>query len=445
MSQFKFLHAADLHLDVPMKHIKHISTLKDTTFKALNNLVDCAKKEKVDALLLAGDTWNSEDASLKARFALKKACEDLQKANIKVYIVHGNHDPLDDIFKNMSFPENVHIFSEECESIALEKDEKTIAYIYGISHATDKETRNLSEQFAHINAKERNEAYHVALFHTSLNHSEDGALYAPCALSELVEKNMHYFALGHVHSYKMLNTFPHIAYAGSLQGLHINEENEHGCVCVTLKRDAQNKEEIDTKFIPLAPLVWKKVNYTIEDEQENSEEENSNSGEADLISLHSKLYDIFEEISHSMPENVEHIIARLHIDGTTKYNSKLRNAYLLQEFIDNLNAELSLLSPKISIKDTNVDTEESQIYQSIEEVLQEDSFLSASLQEGEKLLSLDDEKLLEFAYKMYQDSPIQKQYKRILPPIDDVDLIKEIIVQAQYICMQSVSQMKTKE
>ncbi len=443
MSQFKFLHAADLHLDVPMKHIKHISALKDTTFKALNNLVECAKKEKVDALLLAGDTWNSEDASLKARFALKKACEELQNNNIKVYIVHGNHDPIDEVFQSMSFPENVFFFNEEYESIVFEKNNETIAYIHGISHETDKETRNLSTNFKKISEKEKKEAFHVGLFHTSLNNSEDGALYAPCSVSELVEKNMHYFALGHVHTHKMLNENPHIAYSGSLQGLHINEKNEHGCYCVTLQRDEKTKNvEIESTFISLAPLIWKEVNYTIEDfatienseDAENQERKNT----VDLLSIHSNLYDIFEEIAHSMPKNVSYILARLKLEGKTDLNSKLRNSYILQEFLDNLNDELAHLSPKVTIKDIIIETSESADNISIAEILAEDTFLAKTLQEAESLLAANSSEILEYAYNLYQESPIQKQYKRILPPIDNEEVLKEIITKAQYICMQSM-------
>lgn len=122
MSHFKFIHIADLHLDVPMKHISHVleeSSL--ATFHALENLIEYVKEEKPDAVLFSGDIWNDEDMSLKARLVIKKACEIFDGLNIKVYIIHGNHDPLNTIFQKLALPKNVHVFGTSVESIPLDR------------------------------------------------------------------------------------------------------------------------------------------------------------------------------------------------------------------------------------------------------------------------------------------------------------------------------------
>ncbi len=446
MSQFKFIHAADLHLDVPMRHVKHIPALTDITFKALDALVQAAKKEKVDAVLFSGDIWNSEDTSLKARFTFQKACEALEKLNIKVFIAYGNHDPLEDDFQKLNLPENVFFFKENYEAIPFEKDGEEIAIIHGISHITSKESRNLTEFFPKLGIREKKKAYQIAMLHTSLSGSPtskaDKGIYAPCSLNDLIKKNPHYWALGHVHSYQVLNENPHIVYSGSLQGLHINEDKLHGAVCITMTRDEKTKDaKIKTKFLPLAPLVWEDMTYTFNEEEQNPdtiEEITTN----DILNLQNTLYDEVEKLIANMPNCVQHVVIRLKLQGETKLNAKLRNSFILQEFIENFNEQLALLSPVCSIKDIQIESEEIAKKYSIEELIKEDTFLAQALQEGDKLLSLSKDEMLEEMYNIYLQSPIQKQFKKILPPIEDEKKLKKIIKQALYICIQSMEEAK---
>ncbi len=448
MSEFKFIHAADLHLDVPMKHIKSsgMNNTADMTFKALNNLIDFAIKEKVDALLLAGDIWNHEDASLKARLALKKACETLQKAEIKVYIIHGNHDPLEDNFQYLTLPDNVFIFKDTIETVPFIKDEKEIAYIHGISHATRKETKNLAKSFPIITEKAKQEAFHIAMLHTTLAQNTGEAVYAPCTLAELIEKNPHYWALGHIHAYEILNTEPHIVYSGSLQGLHINETGAHGCVYVCLKRDENNNTQIKTDFISLAPLQWEKINFNFDNENFHEEDgENQKKIQQDLTDLESIFIEKLEKITAQATKNLEYIIARFILTGHTDLNKKLRNIYALQELIENLNEHGKSLSSSFNIKDIIIETEESMEGQnkgqSIEEILKEDNFLAQVLREGEFLLSeenLNSETLQVLIQKLYHESPLQKQHQKTLPLITDEELLRKMVQQAQYICIQNM-------
>ncbi len=444
MSQFKFIHAADLHLDVPMRHIKHIPSLQDITFKALDALVTAAKKEKVDAIIFAGDIWNSEDASLKARFAFQKACESLEKLNINVYIACGNHDPLEEDMQKSNLPANVFIFKEFYEAISFEKEGEEIATIHGISHATTKESRNLTEFFPKIGLRERKKSFQIAVLHTSLagspDNKEDKGIYAPCSMNDLIKKNPHYWALGHVHSYQVLNEEPHIVYSGSTQGLHINEAGIHGAVCVTMTRDEKTKDvKTKTKFLALAPLVWEEIVYTFDEEDdENIDEITTN----DLLNLQNTLFDEVEKAISKFPSSTQHVAIRLKLQGHTKLNSKLRNTFIYEELIENFNEQLSLLSPVCSIKDMLIETEEKSIKYTIEELIKEDTFLAEALKEGEKLLSLSHDEMLEEMYNLYANSPIQKQFKKVLPPIEEKEQIKKIIKQALYICIQSMEEAK---
>ncbi|HVC23734.1 MAG TPA: metallophosphoesterase, partial [Candidatus Dormibacteraeota bacterium] len=76
----KLLHAADLHLDSPLRGLVRYEGCPETdgqiaTRRALDNLVRLARDEAVDAVLLAGDIFDSDwkDAATGLFFARQMA------------------------------------------------------------------------------------------------------------------------------------------------------------------------------------------------------------------------------------------------------------------------------------------------------------------------------------------------------------------------------------
>lgn len=68
--------------------------------------------------------------------------ESLDKEQIAVYIVQGNHDPADSWKRHMPLPKNVHIFSSErVERFPLLVRGQEVAGLYGrsIDHSTQYE------------------------------------------------------------------------------------------------------------------------------------------------------------------------------------------------------------------------------------------------------------------------------------------------------------------
>ena len=85
--EIKFIHAADLHLDSPFLGLsdldeKLFEKIKESTFNALNKLVNEAIKHRVDFVLLIGDLFDNSEQSLKAQVKLKNAFDQLNEDNI---------------------------------------------------------------------------------------------------------------------------------------------------------------------------------------------------------------------------------------------------------------------------------------------------------------------------------------------------------------------------
>ena len=152
MKKFRFIHAADLHLDSPFRGLAQTSPrlrdlLHSATFQALDRIVSHAIESESDFVLLAGDLYDSSDRSLRALVEFRRQMERLAERDIGAYVVHGNHDPLNGWGSEFSMPPNVFVFPGEiCEQSIL-REGREIARISGVSYAQERVTENLAKSF----------------------------------------------------------------------------------------------------------------------------------------------------------------------------------------------------------------------------------------------------------------------------------------------------------
>lgn len=252
--EISFIHAADLHLDSPFKGLSNLPEsifrqVRESTFTALDRLIDAAIAKQVDFILIAGDLFDNEKQSLKAQIRLRKAFEKLQEHAISVYLSYGNHDYMSGNRYPVTYPENVFIFpTEEVSSFTFVKDEIKLAQIYGFSY----ENRAVYERKAKA-YKINNQTipYHIAMLHGSIISNTEHDVYAPFQISDLVEEDFNYWALGHIHKREILKNSPPIVYPGNLQGRNRKETGEKGCYHVVLK-----DKQADLSFIPLQSIEF---------------------------------------------------------------------------------------------------------------------------------------------------------------------------------------------
>ncbi len=260
MRDISFIHAADLHLDSPLKGMEHhmptdiIERAKESSFVSLHRIVDKAIEEKVDFVLFAGDIYDSEHRSIRAQIKFRKEMERLNKEGIEVFLIHGNHDFLMAKGNRIDLPENVHIFGSDVEFKAYQDHGETIAHIYGFSYGQRAVTENLTPYYQ----KKEGVFYHIGMLHGSVEQSVEHDTYAPFQISQLQEKEFDYWALGHIHKRQELSAEPPIIYAGNIQGRHKKELGDKGCYLVRLSK-------LDTKyeFYPTNDITWKQVNMSL--------------------------------------------------------------------------------------------------------------------------------------------------------------------------------------
>ena len=248
---FKFIHAADIHLDSPLRGLSRYESapeesIRNACRRAFANLVDIAIEEKVSFVLLAGDLYDGDWKDYSTGIFLSQQMGRLGQHGISVFTVAGNHDAANRMTKALDSPRNMTIMaSRKVETIKL--DELAVA-IHGQSYGTQHVDENLAAGFG---IAEKG-LFNIGLLHTSLDGREGHAVYAPCTIDDLRSKGYQYWALGHIHKQEFVSEDPWIVFPGCIQGRHIRETGAKGCVIVTVEDCSVSEVE----RIPLDVLRW---------------------------------------------------------------------------------------------------------------------------------------------------------------------------------------------
>lgn len=248
---FKFIHAADIHLDSPLKGLEQyegapVQEIRDAARRALSKLVDLAIEQRVEFVLIAGDIYDGDWRDYNTGLFFVKQITRLREAGILLYLISGNHDAANKMTRSLRLPDNVTFFSDSSPETVL-VTELDVA-IHGQSYATAAVTEDLSEGYPAA----KTGCLNIGLLHTCATGREGHDRYAPCTIEGLQRKGYDYWALGHVHGRETLCEEPFIAFSGNIQGRHVRETGPKGCLLVTVGDDRSLKPE----FRALDVLRW---------------------------------------------------------------------------------------------------------------------------------------------------------------------------------------------
>lgn len=269
MEAFRFIHAADLHLDSPFAGLTHLPEavrrrVRQSTFRAFQRLVELCIHKNVDFLLIAGDVYDGKDRSIQAQIEFQRGVQRLAEQGIHTFVVHGNHDPLDGYQALLSWPDRVHFFSgQDVETIPFVRNHREIARISGISYPTGRVLENYARRFR----RDPDSPYHIAMLHTNVDGDPNHDDYAPCRMGNLLDAGMDYWALGHIHQRNVLYQDPHVVYPGNLQARHVGETGAKGAYEVQVSETGTTA----LTFHPLDAIRWHHTVISIQDLQQEQE------------------------------------------------------------------------------------------------------------------------------------------------------------------------------
>jgi DNA repair exonuclease SbcCD nuclease subunit len=232
---FTFIHAADIHLDSPLTGLEQyegapVEKIRSATRDAFRNLVDTAINRKVAFVIIAGDLYDGDWKDYNTGLFFASQMVRLQKEQIKVFIIRGNHDAASLITKELKLPENVKEFSiREPESYIIES--------LGVAiHGQGFASRSVEDNLVKNYPKRKDGYLNIGILHTSATGREGHENYAPCSIDDMKEKGYDYWALGHIHLREALHEKdPVILFPGNIQGRHIKETGDKGCTLVIVE------------------------------------------------------------------------------------------------------------------------------------------------------------------------------------------------------------------
>ena len=251
MTDFRFLHAADIHLDSPLKgltgHEGHLAErIRSAPRAAFEQLIDRAIEEKVDFLIIAGDLYDGTWRDYKTGLFFAEQMGILNQASIPVFLGYGNHDAESQLTKPLVLPDNVKVFSgRRPETLQIETLNVAL-------HGQSFRQRDVTDNLVPAYPSPLDGMFNIGVLHTGLGGRGGHANYAPCTLQDLIAKGYEYWALGHVHQREILNEQPHIVYPGNLQGRHMQETGPKGACLVTV----EGGNVIDVATLPVDVVRW---------------------------------------------------------------------------------------------------------------------------------------------------------------------------------------------
>lgn len=253
----KILHAADIHLDSPLLKLETYENaptmrIRHASRRALEKLTDLAIDQAVDLVVIAGDLYDGNWTDTNTGLFFVGQAAKLIDAGIPLLVIRGNHDAANQMTDSLPLPANpdgsdIFLSHEEPES-RLFPELGTV--VHGMSFRSRAESRNLSAKYP----SPVSGLFNLGLLHTGLEGDSVHGNYAPCTAQQLNDKGYDYWALGHIHTQKdhRIQDGPPIVFPGNIQGRHIREQGEKGCVII----DVDAKNDCDYQFFPLDVLRW---------------------------------------------------------------------------------------------------------------------------------------------------------------------------------------------
>ena len=220
----RFLHGGDFHLDSPFHALspRQAVIARQEQREILDRFAEVAQAEQVHLCFLTGDLFDSRRVYPETLLALRTMLESLP---VPIFIAPGNHDPYtgDSPYARLAWPSHVHIFkSSGVEAVPLPALNCTVyGSAFTASYRSDSPLTGLSPTGSELS---------FGCFHGEVIASP--SRYGPIPPEQIAASELHYLALGHVHTASGLlqkgNTY--YAYPGCPQGRGFDETGEKGAL-----------------------------------------------------------------------------------------------------------------------------------------------------------------------------------------------------------------------
>jgi DNA repair exonuclease SbcCD nuclease subunit len=338
--RFRFIHAADLHLDTPFQGLARVSEnmaalLRDASLDAFDRVVQAALDHKVAFVLFAGDIYDGEQRGVRAQLRFLSGLERLAAQGIRAFIVHGNHDPVGGWSAIRDWPAGVTVFGScGVEHVPVEVDGVRVATVSGISYDRGEVTENLALRFPRGGHRDAHAGFRIGLLHCSVGEQPEHSSYSPCSLADLSAAAIDYWALGHIHRAAVIQEGnPWVVYAGNTLGRSAKPAEMGAKGVMLVEVDALEVRSV--RFLPTDPVRFVPIAVDIAELGEGS----------DLAELKAEL--IRRALELVGPAAQRALLVRAELRGRGALHSDLSSPGAEDELLRDLRDSLADLNPPV--------------------------------------------------------------------------------------------------
>lgn len=248
------------------------SRLREAIPQAFDRVIDTALANEVDFVVLAGDAFDTSQASYADYLHFFEGLHQLHEAGIPMYLVPGNHDPYTSWQRDVErLPPSAHMMGSDAPEFALyERDGQPLCIVGARGYRNqswpveESMARGISrkaaiEALGEVYPQVAEAPFCIGAIHTGLvqDHSK-----AYCDLQALLAADVDYWACGHMHERHVRPSLdnPKVVFPGCIQGRDLLESGERGCYLTTLEESAGGgMPSISLEFVPTASVVFHTV------------------------------------------------------------------------------------------------------------------------------------------------------------------------------------------
>ena len=236
----KIIHCADLHLDSKMTanlSKEQAKERKNEILRTFTRMVEYAKKNKVKAILIAGDMFDTRNVSAMVRNTVRDVI--IQNPEIDFLYLRGNHDNDNFLSKLEKIPGNLYLF-----------DDNWTTYAYNNITITGLELNAENSLTAYNSLVLDHDAFNIVTMHGQLAGYRSKDKVETISLDDLKNKNIDYLALGHVHGFHMdkIDSRGIYCYPGCLEGRGFDECEQKGFVVLDIDMKTL---KANVNFVPM--------------------------------------------------------------------------------------------------------------------------------------------------------------------------------------------------
>jgi len=238
---FRLLHTGDWQLGMTRHYLDADAQARFTQarFEAIVAIGRLAREQSCEAIVCCGDVFEHNAVDRKT---IARACEALATIAVPLFLLPGNHDPLDaaSVFRSATFvakkPANVRVL-ESAEPVALRPDVE----IVGAPWSSKRPLRDLVaaalEPLPPMGGGVRIVVAHGAVDALSPDAGDPAAISLAAAERAIADGKLHYLALGDRHSLTDVGATGRVRYAGAPEPTDYDETAPGHALVVDVARD----------------------------------------------------------------------------------------------------------------------------------------------------------------------------------------------------------------